>query len=56
MFTAYPNPTSMHDADKLGISAYVAKISVYSDTQSLLKTAVDLAFKSLDKKEDKNEG
>lgn len=49
MFTAYPNPSSMHDADKLGISAYVAKISVYSDTQEMLKTAINMAMKSLKK-------
>jgi len=53
MFTAYPNPVSMHDADKLGVSAYVAKISAYADTQALLKTAVDLAVKRLEKGESK---
>ena len=37
MFTAYPNPVSMHDADKLGISAYLVKVSAYSDTRHCLR-------------------
>jgi len=48
MFTAYPNPTAMYEAENLGISAYVAKLSISSDdTQALLKTAVDMAIKKL---------
>ena len=48
MFTAYPNPTAMHEAENLGISAYVAKLGISSDdTQALLKTAVDMAIKKL---------
>ena len=48
MFTAYPNPTAMYEAESLGISAYVAKLSISSDdTQALLKTAVDMAIKKL---------
>ncbi|MCX5706641.1 MAG: response regulator [Candidatus Omnitrophica bacterium] len=50
MFTAYPNPTAMQDAEKLGINAFVAKLSVYSDTQELLKTALDMAVKQSTKK------
>ncbi len=49
MFTAHPSSNSMHDTEKLGISAYVAKLSAYSDTQSLLRVAVDMAFKKLSK-------
>jgi len=47
MFTAYPNSTAMRAADKLRISAYVAKLSEFSDTQALLKTAIDLALGKL---------
>ena len=49
MFTAYPNPDSMQDADRLGISAYVPKISIYSDTKESLKAAIDMAIKSLER-------
>ena len=49
MFTAHPNSMSMHETEKLGISAYVAKLSVYLDTQSLLRVAIDMAFKKLSK-------
>ncbi|MDD3088191.1 MAG: response regulator [Candidatus Omnitrophica bacterium] len=45
MFTAYPNPTSMREAEKLNISAYVAKLSDYTDTHLLLKAAIDMAIK-----------
>jgi CheY-like chemotaxis protein len=48
MFTSYPNPTAMYEAENLGISAYVAKLSISSDdTQELLKTAVDMAIRKL---------
>ncbi|MBU0547413.1 MAG: response regulator [Candidatus Omnitrophica bacterium] len=48
MFTSYPNPTAMYAAENLGISAYVAKLSIPSDDrQALLKTAVDMAIKKI---------
>ena len=44
MLTAYPNPTVLHETEKLGISAYVIKLSVASDMQTLLKAAVYTAL------------
>ena len=50
MFTAYPNTQAMNDSENLGISAFVAKLSSFSDTQELLKTAIDMALKKIEKK------
>lgn len=47
MLTAYPNPTVLHETEKLGISAYVVKLSTASDMQALLKTAVYMALTKL---------
>ena len=48
MFTAYPNPTAMYEAENLGISAYVAKLSLSADDmQVLLKAAVEEAIEKL---------
>ncbi len=52
MFTAYPNSTTMHETEKLGISAYVAKFSVASDAQSLLKEAIELSFKKISERKE----
>ena len=43
MFTAYPNTTAMKGAEKLGVSAFIPKLSEYSDSQPLLKTALHMA-------------
>jgi CheY-like chemotaxis protein len=48
MFTAYPNPKVMQGADKLGISAYVPKLSAFADTGELLKSAVDISVKQIE--------
>jgi len=45
MFTAHPDEEPMEDADKLNISAFIPKISPYTDTTAGLKTALDLVFK-----------
>jgi two-component system, response regulator, stage 0 sporulation protein F len=50
MFTAYPNKRSFQESEKLGISAYVPKLSVYSDPHDSLKLALKLAEKSIKKK------
>jgi CheY-like chemotaxis protein len=47
MLTAYPNPTVLRETEKLGISAYVVKLSAASDMQALLKTSVYMALTKL---------
>jgi len=46
MFTAYPTPKTMHEAEKFGISAFVPKFNVYTDIQSVLKSAIKMALKN----------
>ncbi|MDP2923291.1 MAG: response regulator [Candidatus Omnitrophota bacterium] len=47
MFTAYPNMKTMEDTERLGISAFVPKLSAYTDTVNSLKVAVGIASKNL---------
>ncbi len=49
MFTAHPEIKIMKGAEKLGVSAFIPKLSVYSDVPSGLKTALDMAGKKLRK-------
>lgn len=49
MFTAHPDIKSMEGAENLGVSAYIPKLSIYSEVQAALKVAIDLAKKKLDK-------
>lgn len=49
MFTAYPNPKTMEDTKKLNISAFIPKLSEYSDVASSLKSAIEMAEKRLRK-------
>ncbi len=49
MFTAYPNEEVMRDVDKLGVAAFIPKLSIYTDTINSLKTALDMASKKLQK-------
>ncbi len=42
MFTAYPSKETISGADKLGISAFIPKFSLYTDIQNSLKTALDV--------------
>jgi len=51
MFTAHPDIKAIKGTEKLGVSAFIPKLSVYSDTQSALKTALDMVGKKLRKKE-----
>jgi CheY-like chemotaxis protein len=44
MFTAYPDKI-IKGAEKLDISAFVPKFSLYTDVLSSLKTAIDMAIK-----------
>ncbi|MBM3248606.1 MAG: response regulator [Candidatus Omnitrophica bacterium] len=45
MFTAYPEPKAMAGTEKLGVKAFVPKLSTYSDASSNLKAALDLIVK-----------
>jgi DNA-binding NtrC family response regulator len=49
MFTAYPEPKAMVGTEKLGVRAFVPKLSTYSDASSNLKAALDLIAKELAK-------
>ena len=46
MFTAYPTPKTMHEAEKFGISAFIPKFNVYTDIQTVLKTTLEMILKS----------
>ena len=48
MFTAYPDSRSIDGAEKLGVTAYIPKLSAYSNVSSLLKTAIDMALKQVE--------
>ena len=47
MFTAHPSGQTMHDVEKLNITAFVAKLSICSDTHELLKAAIDIGAKKI---------
>lgn len=51
MFTAYPDEKSIKSVDKLGISAYIPKLSTYTDVKATLESALDMVAKKLDRKE-----
>lgn len=48
MFTAYPDSRSIGGAEKLGVTAYIPKLSAYSNVSSLLKTAIEMALKQVE--------
>jgi len=45
MFTSCPSMKTIKGAEELGVSAFVPKISLYSDSQCLLKEAIHLITK-----------
>ena len=47
MFTAYPNTKTMEDTDKLGIHAFIPKLSAYSEVVPALKSAIEMIEKKL---------
>jgi CheY-like chemotaxis protein len=49
MFTAYPDKRSICGVEKLGVSAYIPKLSSYSDAHTALKTALHMAEDKLNK-------
>lgn len=50
MFTAHPDVKSIKGAEKLGINFYIPKLSVYTDLQTNLKSAVDMLASKIGKK------
>lgn len=51
MFTAHPNSASIKGVELLGVSSFIPKVSAYTDVAASLKTALELAFKNLIRKE-----
>lgn len=47
MFTAHPDMSSIEGTEKLNVSSYVPKISMYSSAEDMLKSALSLAEKRL---------
>lgn len=49
MFTAHLEEKAIKGTENMQVSAYIPKLSVYSDSQSALKTTLDIHKKLLDK-------
>lgn len=49
MFTAFPDKRSINEVEKLGVTAYIPKLSSYSDAHTALKTALHMAEDKLNK-------
>jgi CheY-like chemotaxis protein len=49
MFTAHPDMGSIEGTERLNVSSYVPKISMYSSAEDMLKSALSLAEKRLPK-------
>jgi CheY-like chemotaxis protein len=47
MFTAHPDMKSIEGTDRLNVSSYVPKISMYSSAEDMLQSALSLAEKRL---------
>lgn len=47
MLTAHADVKNIKGAQKLGVSAFIPKLSVYSDVQASLRSALDLAQKKI---------
>jgi CheY-like chemotaxis protein len=47
MFTAHPDMGSIEGTERLNVSSYVPKISMYSSAEDMLKSALSLAEKRL---------
>lgn len=50
MFTAYPEAEAIKSAQKLGVSSFIPKLSVYSNSDANLKTAIDMIEKKMHRK------
>ena len=51
MFTAHPNMKVIKGTEKLSISAFIPKLSTYSDVSASLKSTIEMIMKSSCKKE-----
>jgi len=51
MFTAYPDEAVMEGVEKLKVSAFIPKLSIYSDSHAALEGAIHLVEKAIRKKE-----
>jgi len=49
MFTAHANGSAMADTEKLGVYAFIPKLSFYQDAQATLKSVIDTIAKKLNK-------
>ena len=49
MLTAYPNTDVLKWSEKLNVSAFIPKLSAYSDVTSSLKAAIEMAGKKKEK-------
>lgn len=53
MFTAYPDVKVMKEAERLGVCAFIPKVSAYSETIASLKSAVEMTERMIKKGEGK---
>jgi len=49
MFTAHADGSAMADTEKLGVYAFIPKLSFYQDAQATLKSVIDTIAKKLNK-------
>lgn len=47
MFTAHPDTKTMKGTEKLGVSAFIPKLSTFSDVQSSLKAVIEMVEKKI---------
>ena len=47
MFTAHPSVKTMEETESLGISAFIPKVSIYSESSTALNSAINLAKKTI---------
>ncbi len=47
MFTAYPSVDALKWSEKLNVSAFIPKLSMYSDAISSLRVAIEIAVKKI---------
>jgi len=50
MYTAYPDKVPIRTMEELTISAFIPKLSVYEDAHTILKNAIGIAAKKIEKK------
>ncbi len=50
MFTAHPEAKAMEGARKLNVGAFIPKLSAYTDTQNLLRAAIQMIEKKSGRK------